>query len=570
MPIIERRQRVSGSENWRWPGETHRVLRQVLSSRPIASPKELDLNLSGLRPVGEFDALGDAVQLLCRHRKGHILIVGDFDADGATSAALVYLCLRNLGFSKVSFFIPDRFELGYGLTAEVVERIKGSGPTLLVTVDNGVTSIDGVAAARKLDIDVLVTDHHLPGAELPAANAIVNPNLHSSQFAGKNLSGVGVAFYLLAALERELGEPGCVVEYLDLVALGTIADLVPLDHSNRILIDEGLRRIRAGRCRPGMKALCQVSAINQEDVTGTNLAYQVAPRLNAAGRLDDMTVGVRCLISDSEIDALALAKQLDALNRERRIIESKMKAEAALLIDEDQLLSAGQLPTVVCLFRDDWHEGVVGLVASRIKDRCHRPVFAFAPTDSGGLKGSGRSVSGFHLRDALADVNAAHPGLISRFGGHAMAAGLSLDLEGFDAFRLAMERLGDERLGPEHLAQRIFTDGELEDADLNLEVAALLRDAGPWGQGFPEPGFEGRFELLGQRVVGSKHLKMSVRLAGSVERLEAIAFNTELGGWHEGDMLKLVYRLGLNDYFAGPPIQLVVEFIESDAVAESQ
>lgn len=564
MPIIEQRPRVSGSENWQWPEETHPVLQQVLSSRPIASPEELQLKLSRLRPVGEFDALEEGVRLLRSHQQGHVLIVGDFDADGATSTALVYLCLRSLCFAKVSFFIPDRFELGYGLTPEVVERVEDRAPTLLVTVDNGVTSVDGVAAARRLGIDVLVTDHHLPGAELPAANAIINPNLNDSQFAGKNLSGVGVVFYLLAALGKELGEPGRVVEFLDLVALGTIADLVPLDHSNRILIDEGLRRIRAGRCRPGIAALCQVSNLNRDEVTGTNLAFQIAPRLNAAGRLDDMTVGVRCLICDSDSDALAFAERLDALNRERRTIESKMKAEAAQLVDEEQLLAAGQLPKVVCLYQDDWHEGIVGLVASRIKDRCHRPVFAFALTEGGELKGSGRSVAGFHLRDALADVNAAHPGLISRFGGHAMAAGLSLDRAGLEAFRLAMESLGEERLGPEQLAQRIFTDGELQIGDMNAEVATLLRNAGPWGQGFPEPLFEGRFELLTQRVVGRKHLKMSVQLHGGTDRQEAIAFNTEPGGWSEGSILKLIYRLGLNDYFAGPPIQLVVEHIDVD------
>jgi single-stranded-DNA-specific exonuclease len=569
MSIIERRPRVPGADTWLWPGETHRVLRQVLSSRPIASPDELDLNLSGLRPVGEFDALNDAVALLCRHRGGHVMIVGDFDADGATSTALVYRCLRDLGFANVGFFIPDRFELGYGLTPGVVDRVKDGEPTLLVTVDNGVTSIDGVAAARALGIDVLITDHHLPGAELPDANAIVNPNLAGNLFEGKNLSGVGVAFYLLAALGKELGEPGRVVEYLDLVALGTIADLVPLDHSNRILIDEGLRRIRAGRCCLGIAAMCRVSGIDQRDVTGSMLSYQVAPRLNAAGRLDDMTIGVRCLISDSEHEAVEYAEQLDALNRERRTIESRMKAEAVQLVDDEQLFSAGALPPVVCLFRDDWHEGVVGLVASRIKDRCHRPVFAFAQTDSGDLKGSGRSVSGFHLRDALADVNAAHPGLISRFGGHAMAAGLSLDRAGFDAFRVAMEHLGSERLGAEHLALRVLTDGELEAEDLNTEVAVLLRDAGPWGQGFPEPLFEGRFELLRQRVVGGKHLKMSVSLVGDDAGQEAIAFNMEPRDWREGDILKLVYRLGLNDYFAGPPIQLVVEHIEFEPGQES-
>jgi len=569
MPIIERRRTVPGSENWRWPGDTHPVLRQVLSCRPMASPDELQLTLSRLRPVGGFDALEAAVELLCLHRGGRVMIVGDFDADGATSTSLVFLCLKDLGFAEVGFFIPDRFELGYGLTPEVVERVKKHSPTLIVTVDNGITSIEGVAAARAAGIDVLITDHHLPGAELPDANAMVNPNLPGDTFAGKNLAGVGVAFYLLAALGRELGEPGCAAQYLDLVALGTMADLVPLDHSNRILIDEGLRRIRAGRCRPGLRALCQVSSIAHNETTGTTLAYQIAPRLNAAGRLDDMTVGVRCLVSTSEHDALAFATQLDALNRERRAIETRMRDDALQLVDADQLLGVGPLPTVVCLFRDDWHEGVVGLVASRIKDRCHRPVFAFAPTDTGQLKGSGRSVPGFHLRDALADVNAASPGLITRFGGHAMAAGLSLHSEGLAEFQAAMERVGDERLGPEHLAERILTDGELQVADLTADVATRLRDAGPWGQGFPEPVFEGKFELLKQRVVGGKHLKMTVTLAAATARLEAIAFNRLPGEWREGDILQLVYRLTLNDYFAGPPIQLVVEHIEFDAAMKS-
>lgn len=569
MPIIERRRRVPGSENWHWPGGTHPVLQQVLSCRAIVSPEELDLNLSRLRPVGEFDALGDAVRLLCRHRDGCVMIVGDFDADGATSTSLVFLCLKDLGFADVGFFIPDRFELGYGLTPEVIERIKGRSPSLIVTVDNGITSIDGVRSARAAGIDVLITDHHLPGVELPDANAIVNPNIPGDKFAGKNLAGVGVAFYLLAALGRELGEPDRVVEYLDLVALGTIADLVPLDHSNRILIGAGLRRIRSGRCRPGLRALCQVSSVPHSEVTGTTLAYQVAPRLNAAGRLDDMTVGVRCLVTASENDALALANQLDALNRERRSIETRMRVEAVQLVDAEEMLDAGRLPPVVCLFHQDWHEGIVGLVASRIKDRYHRPVFAFAPTDSGPLKGSGRSVSGFHLRDALADVDALNPGLMTRFGGHAMAAGLTLDPEGLPAFQAAMERLGEERLGPEQLAQRIFTDGELRVGDFTVEVAVLLRDAGPWGQGFPEPAFEGRFKLLRQRVVGDKHLKMTVEPVATDLRLEAIAFNRQSGGWHEGDVLRLVYHLGLNDYSAGPPIQLVVEHIEFDAVVVS-
>ena len=540
----------------------HPVLQQVFSRRRISSPAELDLALRRLRPVGEFDALEAAVELLCRHRDGRVVIVGDFDADGATSAALMYLYLQDLGFAGVSYFIPDRFELGYGLTPEVVQRVEPSRPSLLVTVDNGITSIAGVHAAREAGIEVLITDHHLPGAELPAAQAIVNPNVPGDSFAGKGLAGVGVAFYLLAALGRHLGVSARVADYLDLVALGTMADLVPLDQSNRILIREGLRRIRAGRCRPGVLALCQVAGAAHRDITGTDLAFQIAPRLNAAGRLDDMTIGVRCLVSDSLDEALGLATELDTLNRERRSIEARMRSEALQMVDTDEWLEADQLPAVVCLLREDWHEGLVGLVASRIKDRYHRPVVAFAATDSGALKGSGRSVTGFHMRDAFADVDAANPGLIHRFGGHAMAAGLTLDAGAFPAFRAAIERLGAERLGPEQLAERIYTDGELRPRDMTVEVATLLRDAGPWGQGFPEPVFDGSFELVGQRVLGDAHLKMIVRPLGEDTRLDAIAFNQQAGEWRVGDPVRFVYRLDVNRYFATPGVQLVVEHIE--------
>jgi len=562
MPSIEQRPQIPGSEHWSWPDGTHRVLRQVFSRREIQSPAELDLALQRLRPVGEFGALDDGVDLLCRHRDGRVVIVGDFDADGATSAALMVLCLEAFGFSDVGFFIPDRFELGYGLTPEVIERLQGELPSLIVTVDNGITSTAGVAAARELNVDVLITDHHLPGADLPAANAIVNPNLVGDPFAGKSLAGVGVAFYLLAALGRRLGKPEIVARYLDLVALGTMADLVRLDHSNRILISQGLARVRAGRCRPGLLALCEVAGVSNSEINGTTLAFQIAPRLNAAGRLDDMSVGVRCLTTDSPDEALELATRLNELNLERRSIEARMRSEALELVDTEALVDVGDLAPVVCLFREDWHEGLVGLVASRIKDRYHRPVFAFAATESGSLKGSGRSVAGFHLRDALADVNAMHPGLISRFGGHAMAAGLTLDRDGFSRFRSAMEALGEERLGPEHLAERILTDGELDARDVTLEVASLLRNVGPWGQGFPEPLFEGSFELVRQRVLADAHLKMTVRGGGNDKPLDAIAFHLSPGDWNAGDSLRLVYRLDVNDYFATPAVQLIVEHVE--------
>ena len=563
MPRIEQRPRTPGSEQWSWPTGTHRVLRQVFSRRPIRSPAELDLGLARLRPVGEFAALERGVDLLCRHRDGRIVIVGDFDADGATSAALMVLGLRALGFADVTYFIPDRFELGYGLTPEVVNRLEAKHPSLIVTVDNGITSTAGVAAAREANVEVLITDHHLPGAELPAAHAIINPNLPGEPFAGKSLAGVGVAFYLLAALGRRLGAPALIAGLLDLVALGTVADLVMLDHSNRVLISQGLARLRAGRCRPGLAALCEVAGVAVGEVTAATLAYQIAPRLNAAGRLDDMTVGVRCLLSESPGEALELAKRLDALNLQRRAIESRMRAEALELVDAEAVVDAGELAPVVCLFREDWHEGVLGLVAARIKERWHRPVFAFAATAAGPLKGSGRSVPGFHLRDALADVDAVHPGLISRFGGHAMAAGLTLDREGFPRFRAAMTLLGRARLKPEQLAERVLTDGELDAGDLSLETACLLRDAGPWGQGFPEPQFEGTFELLAQRVVAERHLKMTVKSPEHHAPLDAIAFSRTAAGCKPGGRLRLVYRLDVNEYRPAPAVQLIVEHLEA-------
>ena len=529
----------------------------------IRSPGELDLALRNLRPVGEFDELEAGADLLLRHRQGRVVIAGDFDADGATGAALLSLCLRDFGFESVEVFIPDRFELGYGLTPEAVEQIGQLGPSLVVTVDNGITSVAGVSAARDCGIDVLITDHHLPGSELPRANAIVNPNVAGSSFGGKSLAGVGVAFYLMAALGKRLDRAGQVARYLDLVAIGTMADMVRLDRSNRILIDQGLARIRAGRCRPGVLALCEVAKVSHGAITAGRLAYQVAPRLNAAGRLEDMRVGVRCLMTESAEEALELAGRLNELNLERRAIGARMDAEALEHLNDEILVDSQALPPVVCLFRDNWHEGLVGLVASRIKKQFHRPAFAFAPSDNGGaLKGSGRSVRGFHLRDALVDVDAASPGLMSRFGGHAMAAGLTLRREGFDEFRAAMEALGAERLGPEHFSERIFTDGELRSDDLTVEVAALLRDAGPWGQGFPEPLFEGAFRLIRQQSVADAHLKMKVAPKGSGAPLDAIAFNREPGDWRPGDRLRFAYRLDVNDYYATPSVQLIVEHMQ--------
>ena len=564
MRVIAHREPVPASDAWQRPGDFHPVLKQVYSRRSIGSPAELSLELAKLRPVGEFRSAARAVDLLIRHRRRRIVIVGDFDADGATSVALMMLCLKDLGFTDLDYFVPDRFELGYGLTPEAVQLLEPRKPALIVTVDNGISSFAGVALARAANIDVLVTDHHLPGDELPEATAIVNPNLTGDSFEGKCLAGVGVAFYLLAALGRALGGSGCVARYLDLVALGTVADLVPLDHSNRILIHEGLRRIRAGRCRPGIRALCEIGKTVTSEATSVALAYQVAPRLNAAGRLDDMTIGVRCLMTDSAAEASALARELDELNTQRRHIEAEMKLEALQLVAAEGPLDGASLPPIVCLFRQHWHEGIVGLVASRIKDQCQRPVIAFAPSTAGTLKGSGRSVPGLHIRDVLADVDAGNPGLILRFGGHAMAAGLSLQADGLERFKSAIEVLARRRLSAEQLSARLFTDGTLAAEELTVEVARQLRDGGPWGQGFPEPSFDGEFEIIDQRVVGGAHLKMTVKALGGESLHGAIAFHRAACEFSPGETVQLVYRLGVDDYGPGPRpvVQLIVEHLQ--------
>jgi single-stranded-DNA-specific exonuclease len=560
---IEQREPMVGAGTWQWPDDCHPVLRQVYARRGIHSPSDLELELRRLRPVGEFTSVERAVELLLEHRRSRIIVSGDFDADGATSTALMVLCLKDLGFADVDFFIPDRFELGYGLTPAAVARISERDPGLIITVDNGISSVAGVAAATACGIDVLITDHHLPGEELPLARVIVNPNLPGDSFGGKHLAGVGVAFYVLAALGRALGNSSAVARYVDLVALGTMADLVHLDQSNRILIQEGLRRMRAGRCRPGLRALCRVSGIAPAELRSTSLAYQIAPRLNAAGRLDDMSVGVRCLLSETEHEAAALAAKLDAFNRERRSIEAQMRDEALEVVAYDALDQAG-LPSIICLFREAWHEGVVGLVASRVKERYHRPVVAFARSSGDTLKGSARSISGFHIRDAFAAVDAGQPGLIERYGGHAMAAGLTIPMTALEDFTAALQRVGEQRLSPDQLTGRILTDGPLAAEHRTIEVAGLLRNAGPWGQGFPEPSFDGVFVVAERRVVGRGHLKLKLREAGSDAELGAIAFGHGDFECAPGDMLRLVYRLDIDDYGPRPSVQLIVEHLQPE------
>ena len=560
MTAIARRPVVDGAAAWTWPDGLHPVLRQVLARRALASPVELDLTLKSLVPVGRFDELAPAVDLLIAHRESRIVIVGDFDADGATSTALMLLTLGDLGFRDVGFRIPDRFRHGYGLGPELVESLLDEAPRLIVTVDNGISSFAGVATARAHGIDVLITDHHLPPDRLPDATAIVNPNLAGSAFPCKSLAGVGVAFYLLAALGKALDQPAAVTRYLDLVALGTVADLVRLDQSNRILVDQGLKRIRASQCRPGVRWLAVQGGADLATVTTATLGYRIGPRLNAAGRLDDMSIGVRCLVTASETEARELAAMLDGLNRDRQSLEAEMKAEALAIVDALEPAD-GLLPAAICLKRDEWHEGLVGLVASRVRERYHRPSFAFALSASGELKGSGRSIPGFHLRDALAEVDAIDPGLIDRFGGHAMAAGLTLAPERFERFVEAITAVAAARIGADALARQVLTDGALDPAHLCLPVAKLLRDAVPWGQGFPEPCFDDRFVLIESRTLKETHLKLKLRPVAGSEAVDAIAFHQADAVWRAGEIRHIAYRLGVNDYFADERVQLIVEHI---------
>jgi single-stranded-DNA-specific exonuclease len=495
-------------------GYLHPVLQRVYAARGIDNESDLDLSLDRLLPVGSLEGLDAATQLLAAHRAaGRVLVIGDFDADGATSTALVVRALRAMDFAHVDFLVPNRFRFGYGLTPEIVALAATRTPSLIVTVDNGVSSVAGVEAARERGVPVLVTDHHLPGAVLPRAQVIVNPNLPGSRFASCALAGVGVAFYLVAALAKMLGEERFrVADLLDLVALGTVADMVPLDRNNRILVSQGIKRIRAGRCVAGIRALLETAGRRHDALTAADLGFAVAPRLNAAGRLTDMSVGIACLLADQPDEAARLAGLLAKLNDERREIEQRMQLEAVGLADDlrcgDALESLG-----VCLFDESWHQGVVGLVAGRIKDRLHRPVIAFARAEDGSLRGSARSVPGVNIRDALDSIATQRPDLIDKFGGHAMAAGLSLREANLPDFKIAFAAEIAARADRESLTGVIYSDGELRAEELCIDTARALRGAGPWGQGFPEPVFDGEFKVLDARIVGGKHMKLRLDVA---------------------------------------------------------
>jgi single-stranded-DNA-specific exonuclease len=552
--------------------DLHPVLRRVYAGRGVRERGELRLTLDRLVPVGALAGVAAAAQLLARHRTdSRVLVVGDFDADGATSTALVVRALRDFGFGDADFMVPNRFEFGYGLTPEIVELAAARAPGLLVTVDNGISSNAGVAAARARGIDVLVTDHHLPGAQLPAANVIVDPNLPDSGFPSRALAGVGVAFYVLAALARHLETERLMpaaapplARYLDLVALGTVADVVPLDANNRILVAQGLARIRAGQAVPGIRALLGIARREAATLTASDLGFAVAPRLNAAGRLADMAVGVRCLLTDDAGEARALAGELDRLNAERRDIEARMQAQALAAVRVLRDPQSGMRRAGVCLFDPAWHQGVVGLVASRVREQLRRPVVAFAAVDERMLRGSARSIPGVHVRDVLDALAAAHPELIHKFGGHAMAAGLSLERARLDEFARAFDAEVARWLQRAGAPDVVETDGELSESEIALATARALRAGGPWGAGFPEPLFDGIFEVRNCRIVGERHLKLTVVAPEGRGGYDAIAFNAVDPGTPgplPAGRVRLIYRLDANQFQGDARLQLVVDHL---------
>ena len=546
------------------------VLKRVYASRGVQNPADLALTLDQLTPPTSLKGIQEAAELLADAIEGEarVLIVGDFDADGATSCAMAVSVLRKMGLSEVAYLVPNRFEFGYGLTPEIVEMAARQAPDLLITVDNGISSIEGVAAAQGLGISVLITDHHLPGNTLPTADVIVNPNQPGCAFPSKSLAGVGVMFYVLTALRATLRqrnwfadrgiEPPNLGDALDLVALGTVADVVPLDRNNRILVAAGLARIRSGRARPGIEALFEVAGRDHRAATAGDLGFVVGPRLNAAGRLDDMSIGIECLLSESTQTARQHAQALHNLNRERRDIEQSMQQDALAKLEALDL-SGEQLPYAMTLYDPSWHQGVIGILASRIRERIYRPTLVFADADEGMLKGSGRSIAGLHLRDVLDRVATRHPGLLEKFGGHAMAAGLSLAKADLDTFREALNSVVAETLSHQSPERIQDSDGALAAGEMNVELAEQLSAGGPWGQQFPEPLFDGRFSVKRHRIVGEKHLKLSLESDG--KEIEAIAFNVDAEQWQAQPLESMgaLYRLDINDYRGDRTVQLVID-----------
>ena len=568
-------QRRREKTNIDWPDHIHPVLRRIYSTRSIGSAAELDYGLNCLCSFESLSNIDKAAGLLADliEQQKYILIVSDYDADGATACALAMRGLTGMGATRVEYLVPDRFKHGYGLGPAVVELALDLNPDAIVTVDNGISSIEGVALARASNIAVIITDHHLPGKQLPDASAIVNPNLPGDLFPSKCIAGVGVMFYVLAALrvelrkrdwftKRNLPEPNLAM-FMDLVALGTVADVVPLDYNNRIMVSHGLALIRSGRGVPGIRALFEVAGKELKNLGASDLGFAAGPRLNAAGRLTDMSLGIECLISNDIEASYSMAKELDTLNKQRRDIQDGMHQQAMQEVNSLHIATDREMPYGLCLYKADWHQGVIGILASKIKDRLQRPVIAFARDDEGVLKGSARSIVGIHIRDVIDRIATEKPELIVTFGGHAMAAGLTIHEHAYKEFSRMFNELIEIQMRENGTDEDIYSDGELGREEITMEVAELIRNAGPWGQGFPEPVFNGRFEVTDKRIVGENHLKLKVRSAGGTREIDAIAFNMTNRSWPKGTTgINVVYRLDINEYMGRRTPQLIVEYLE--------
>lgn len=569
---LERRELTQESIGFKY--DKSELLSQIYSSRHISHESQLNRDLSALHSYTALKGINEAVNrfIVALNEGQTIVIIGDFDADGATSTALAVRALRSFGAEIVEFLVPNRFEYGYGLTPKIVDVAKQKQPHLIVTVDNGISSHDGVDHANSLGIDVIITDHHLPAdCGLPNAVAIVNPNQPGDNFPSKALAGVGVIFYVMLALRAKLKKENwfelngleCpnMAEHLDLVALGTVSDVVPLDQNNRILVHQGLRRIRAGLACPGIVSLLHAAKRDPAHAIAADLGFAIGPRLNAAGRLDDMAFGVACLLSETLPAARAKAEQLDQLNGDRKGIESEMQKQAYDYVDN--MIKGQELPLGVCLFDETWHQGIIGLVSSRLKERLYRPVIAFSDVGGGEYKGSARSIVGFHIRDALEHIAKNNPGMLKKFGGHSMAAGLSLPADQYEGFKKQFEDLVANTLTDDDCCAKVLTDGELKPEYLTLPTAEMLRDAGPWGQGFPEPVFDGEFEIVDQKIVGQKHLKLILKLIGSEVYSDAIAFNVDTDRWPstEEKTMKITYKLDVNSFHGRRKLQILITHI---------
>ncbi|WP_236421735.1 single-stranded-DNA-specific exonuclease RecJ [Pantoea sp. Nvir] len=569
---VELRQRDIRGQDY-LPADLPPLLKKIYLHRGVCSAAELERSVRHLLPFTTLKGLDKAVELLHKAliNGQRIMVIGDFDVDGAASIALTVLALRSMGGHNVQHLVPNRFEDGYGLSPKVVEYSHVRGTQLILTVDNGISSHGGVECAHRYGIPVLITDHHLPGETLPEAEVIVNPNLNDCAFPSRTLAGVGVAFYVMMALrahlrklnwfDTKLAEPN-LAELLDLVALGTVADLVPLDFNNRILVWQGINRIRANKCRPGIRALIEIANRDMSHLVANDLTFGIGPRLNAAGRLNDMSAGVALLLTEDIEHARMLALELNMLNQKRKEIEQNMQSEALSLFMK---LTHQQtdLPLGLAFYHPTWHQGVIGILAARLKEYFYRPVIAFAPAGDGMLKGSGRSIPRLHLYNALEKLKRLYPGLISKFGGHAMAAGLLLKEVHFEEFRQRFAELMGQWLNKELLQHVIWSDGTLQPNDFNIQTAELLREAGPWGKSFPEPIFNGKFKLLRQILIGERHLKMIIEPLGGGPLLNGIAFNIDTGLWPDKSVqqIQLAFKLDINEFHGNRSLQLRIEHI---------